>query len=220
VAKRGYGFNFTMDQDVAIHYFNCSGKDDGYLIKASIPDREYLLNLDETIENCLPNISLYDLALELGEKNGVVLDDFFDSAAEDEGVSMSYSDNRAQEMFERFVTDGTDSEALNELVEWSPEYDWSVFRKYLNEAVGFEFDKNCSTGEDLYDHISQMLGGTEKTASFLSDLNIKGTYGLENLSKIEDSISVVVFQPDDVSILDRKDIKFKNEKKSKNKMRR
>jgi hypothetical protein len=219
VAKRGYGFNFSIDPEVAIHYFNSSGKDNGYIIKASVPDKDYLLNLDETVNKCLPNMTIYDFALELAKKEGVDLEDYFEQAMEDEDVSLSYSDNRAREMFERFVVDATDDEAMTELKEWSPGYDWKKFEKALSNYVDFEFDANWSTGESLYEHLTHTLGGTEKVAEFLSSLQIGGTYGHEPISKDESAISVVVFNPSDINILERKEIKSDLKKQSKNRIK-
>lgn len=219
LAKRGYGFNFTIDPEVATHYFNSSGKDKGYLLKASVPDKEYLLNLDETVNNCLPNMTLYDFALELANKEGVDLEDYFEQAMEDEDVSLSYSDDRAREMFERFVVDATDDEAMTELKEWSPGYDWKIFEKALSNSVGFEFDANWATGESLYEHLTHQLGGTEKVAEFLSSLNIDGTYGHEPISKEKTAISVVVFNPSDINILEKKELKSDFKKQSKNRIK-
>ena len=219
LAKRGYGFNFTIDPEVAIHYFNSSGKDEGYLIKASVPDKEYLLNLDETIENCLPNMSLYDFALELAEKEGVDIEEYFEEAMEDEGISMSFSDERAREMFEKFVVDATNDVAMSELKEWSPDYNWASFEKVLAKTVGFEFDSNFSTGESLYEHLTHALGGTEKVAEFLSSLHIEGTYGHEPISKDKSAISIVVFNPSDINILEKTELKSDFKKQSRNRIK-
>jgi hypothetical protein len=56
-------------------------------------------------------------------------------------------------------------------------------------------------------------------AEFLSSLHIEGTYGHEPISKDKSAISIVVFNPSDINILEIKELKSDFKKQSKNRIK-
>lgn len=202
-AKRGWGVNAACDPGVARYYMERLPGNTGYLLKLSVPDLEELISLDSSVESCVGNLEClvseyYKLV------SGVDIDDVFDAAAEDDDVSLSYSDDRAREMLNRILINTGDAEAWDELKEWSPGYEWDAFRSKIC-AHGLELDPHFDTGLQFY--TSLVSGSANKTeqeiCAWLSANGVKGTYGHEPINsndKQNDTISLVVFDPRDIQI--------------------
>lgn len=192
-AMRGIGFNFSLDRAVAEHYARRAAGHNQYVYKVHIPDLETLLPLDE---------SVYEhLIFKLHETLGFDADAVFEEAQEHDEISFSFPDSRAQEAFSRVLIDARDDDAWDELEEWSPGYDWASVKAKLYEH-SIEFDLDAETNKSLYDAALERLG-PEKTIRFLREAGYYGTYSPEPESvDMEQAISVVIFDEDDIKILD------------------
>jgi len=223
LAKRGWGFNFSLDRGVAEHFADCAAGYEKYVIEAVIPNPEELFFLEESLESCLPASVNFDDFLdqyyEIGA--GVTPDDIFDDAAEQEDISMSVPDHLAQEAFRRILLNMNDDEAADLLREWSPSYDWDrVLAHPSMYDPGLVKDEN--NGADLLEAITNTMGGPDHAARFLAAQGIYGTIGSDpisehylgpsestatrdNVQKCLDSgepgsYSVVVFRAEDITI--------------------
>lgn len=210
IAKRGHGFNFSDDYEVALHYLKNSTDKQGYIIHASIPEKEDMINLDETASNCC-KYSLPELSYLIAEEQDIDLMSYFEDASNHDEVSFSYSDDRANLMFERILADANDNEAWEELHEFSPGYDWKTFKIILSKTTDFEFS-DFSTGETLYNHLIHIFDSPEKTSSFFNKHSIYGTYSKETLSN-NSGHSYVVFDKDNASIIKKEKIDFARKNK-------
>lgn len=195
-AKRGIGFNFTLDPDVARHYAGRGASTMLYLYELAIPDEDELLDLDAPIEG-----NEY-LVFELHSALGLDHDAIFEEAAADEGISMSYPDERAEAMWERVLLNVADEEAWEELREWSPGGDWASIRSQVDaNAIGF--DPRTDTLADFYAAALSRLENPEALHALLRYHGIRGTIGSEPISEVDDerARSGVVFSTDDIRIV-------------------
>lgn len=202
VAARGKGFNATLEKSVAIHFMNCSPGPKGRLYEVAVPELEEMLSLDKHVSDL--GLCLESLARAVYMKHhGLDVDEMFDEAACHDDISFSYSDERAEDMFSRLLLNAYDKEALEELMEWSPGYDWDDAVKRLGPgSLGLDIDDD--TGKQLYDVLKHVCGSEEAAQELLIEHRIYGTYGHEPIGSSDralDSTSLVVFREDDIKIL-------------------
>jgi hypothetical protein len=142
------------------------------------------------------------LLFELHSKLGVDVDGLFEIAANDESLSMSYPEHRAERMWERVLVNAGDEEAWEELAEFSPGADWSGIRKRIHQSA-IEFDVRTDTNEQLYQCAVERLGA-EAAHALLERHGILGTYSHEPISEAgeQQALSLVVFDPKRIRILE------------------
>lgn len=203
VAARGLGFNAACDKAVALHYLQCSPGPVGYLYEVAVPELDALLNLDATASvggtPCPVEVAR---AIYL-RHHDLDLDEVFDEAANHDDISFSYSDERAEEMFDRLILNVSDPEASEELREWSPGYDWDRVEALLAPA-NFGLDPDYDTGRQLYSAMIHACGSEGAAQKILLEHHVLGTYGSEPIAsrdKSLDSISVAIFRADDITII-------------------
>jgi hypothetical protein len=204
-AIRGSGINAACEKSVALHYMERTPGEIGYLMKLDVPDLDNLINLDAPVSHCVADLESLVSAYYKASL-GIDTDDVFDDAANDEGISYSYSDSRAQEMFQRVLINVNDHEAWEELKEWSPDYAWDRVQSKMMGG-GLQLDMNDDTGLQLYRSMQDWREQrTERDICiWMSHLGVLGTYGSEPIGsddKSKDSISLVVFEPVHIRILE------------------
>lgn len=199
VAKRGHGFNFCMDKAVARYFADCAEGDTGWIAEVRIPDQTDLLDLDSPLLSAVRDID--SLVSRLMSQHGITFGAIFVDASSHDQINMSYSDDRAEEMLRRLFINYRDNEAREELLEWSPGFDWDSLIQQLN-SIGLELNINEDTGEDLLKSLGAVFDHDDQRVNlFLLDCAIYGTFGKEPYSKDPDARSAVIFRASDITIM-------------------
>lgn len=191
VQKYGYGIYLTDSKAIAKYYADRAAGE-GYVYTAQVPNSLNVVDWNESIDP-------FHVAEMSKQINGEeLIDEIYDEMQE--YISMHYSTERFDEMFDKVLVDGRNDSAWEELEEATEDegYDLDKLRNALSKA-GFEFDADYGISyEDVYSFVSSTLGGP--TASKLMIKNGIDGFKFE-ATEAKGAINYTIFDASNIKIV-------------------
>jgi len=190
--KFGWGFYFTNSKSVAQEYITAKGR----VIKASIPNDEYLIKWEGDLNDQPFSMTDVIYALDTDGKIEAIIDEL------NESEDVPYSvDPQAQ--VEAYLSGENNLDDISD-------YATKEQLDRLLEMREFDSPADETSGGIIYDITAAILGSKKAASEFFLDIGVKGVLADDATLKSGDK-NYVVFSADDIAILDDGESLFQDE---------